>query len=327
MNLHVPTNEIIPATPALFTTSALEFDYDPDPEPPDQWIKFLEQLWGDDLESVALLQEFMGYTLVGDTRQQKALLVVGPRRSGKGTIGRVWTALVGQGNVAGPTISSLAGDFGLWSLIGKTLAIVSDARFHGEKVPTGIERLLCIIGEDILTVPRKFLMSVDMRLGTRFVFLTNELPQFRDSSAALAGRFLILRLTESFYGKEDLTLIDRLLRELPGILQWALDGLRRLRGRGRFVVPTSSEEAVQELEDLASPVGAFIRECCAVGVGKRVNQDALYTRWNEWCRQQGRGHPGTAAGFGKDLKAAVPGIRRRRGTGLVPFYEGIAPCQ
>ena len=49
----------LPPTPALFNINAIDFDYDPAPEPPERWIRFLEQLWGDDLESVKLLQEWM----------------------------------------------------------------------------------------------------------------------------------------------------------------------------------------------------------------------------------------------------------------------------
>src|SRR5207253_1165563 len=111
-----------------------------------------------------LLQEFMGYLLIADTSQQKMLLLVGPRRSGKGTIGRVITALVGPGNMVGPTCNSLAGTFGLQGLIGKSLAIVSDARFHGECVPILVERLLCITGEDTISVDRKFLPPVTLKL-------------------------------------------------------------------------------------------------------------------------------------------------------------------
>src|SRR5690606_6087501 len=181
------------------------------------------------------------------------LMLVGPRRSGKGTVGRVLTRLVGAANVVGPTIGSLAGDFGLQPLIGKSLAIVSDARFSGQKMPVVIERLLCISGEDMVSVDRKYLGAVNMKLPTRFVFLTNELPRLVDASAALAGRFLVLPLANSFYGREDTTLADQLIEELPGILLWALDGWRRLRERGHFVQPASGEEAIQQLEDLASP--------------------------------------------------------------------------
>ncbi|MBX3322231.1 MAG: hypothetical protein KF757_04500 [Phycisphaeraceae bacterium] len=323
MNLHIPTGRILAPTPALFTINALDFDYEPDPEPPDRWIKFLEQLFGDDLESVQLLQEWMGYCLTGDTSQQKMLLLVGPRRSGKGTIGRIITRLVGAGNVVGPTTSSLAGNFGLQPLIEKSLAIVSDARFGGENVGTVVERLLCISGEDTLTIDRKFLGSVSMKLPTRFMFLTNELPRLNDASTALAGRFLVLRLTHSFYGHEDVTLTDQLLAELPGILHWAIDGWKRLHARGRFIQPASSEDAMRDIEDLASPVGAFIRDRCVVGAGHRAWVDDLYSAWKTWCEQDGRTAVSTKQAFGRDLLASAPGVARRRGTGMVSFYEGI----
>ncbi len=322
-NLHIPTGRILAPTPALFTINALDFDYESDPEPPERWIKFLEQLWSDDLESVGLLQEWMGYCLTADTSQQKMLLLVGPRRSGKGTIGRVLTRLVGAANVVGPTTSSLAGNFGLQPLIDKSLAIVSDARFTGDSVATVVERLLCISGEDTLTVDRKFLGSVSMKLPTRFVFLTNELPRLNDASTALAGRFLVLRLTHSFYGNEDVTLTDQLLAELPGILLWAIEGWKRLRQRGRFVQPASAAEAIRDLEDLASPVSAFVRERCVVGPGHRAWIDDLYAAWKAWCEEDGRTVVTRKQMFGRDLAAAVPGILRRRGTGMASFYEGI----
>lgn len=324
LNLHIPTGRVLAPTPALFTINALDFDYDPDPEPPERWVKFLEQLFGDDLESVDLLQEWMGYCLTSDTSQQKMLLLVGPRRSGKGTIGRILTRLVGAANVVGPTTSSLAGNFGLQPLIEKSLAIVSDARFGGESVGTVVERLLCISGEDTLTVDRKFLGSVSMKLATRFVFLTNELPRLTDASTALAGRFLVLRLAHSFYGSEDVTLSDQLVAELPGILHWAIEGWKRLKSRGRFVQPASVEDAIRDLEDLASPVSAFVRERCEVGPGQRAWIDDLYKAWQAWCEQDGRTHVTNKQAFGRDLTAAVPGIQRRRGTGMASFYEGIS---
>jgi P4 family phage/plasmid primase-like protien len=274
--VHLPTMQRLPPTPLFFSVSALDFDLDPRAPEPMAWHRFLHQLFDGDLEALELLQEWFGYCLTGDTSQEKMMLIVGPRRSGKGTIARVLARLVGIGNVSGPTTSSLASHFGLQSLIGKTLAIVSDARFHGENIPIVVERLLCISGEDLATVDRKFLGSVTMKLPTRFMFLTNELPRLTDASGALAGRFVTLRLTESFYGKEDTGLTDRLLGELPGILNWAIEGWRRLHERGHFVVPTSVRDVVQEIEDLSSPVSAFVRDECVVGPGHRVVVDVLY---------------------------------------------------
>jgi putative DNA primase/helicase len=322
--LHLPTMQYYPGTPQFFAVNALEFDPDPSAPHPTAWYEFLHQLFDGDTESLDLLQEWFGYCLTGDTSQQKMLLMVGPKRSGKGTIARVLTRLIGAGNVSGPTTSSLAGQFGLQPLIGKTLAIVSDARFHGENIATVVERLLCISGEDTLTVDRKHMTSVTMKLPTRFMFLTNEFPRLSDASGALAGRFVILRLTQSFYGNEDTGLTERLLNELPGILNWAIEGWQRLRRRGRFVMPTSVRDVVQEIEDLSSPVSAFVRDACIVGAGHRVSGDLLYAAWKRWCEDEGRQTVTTKQTFGRDLAAAVAGISRRRGTAQQPFYEGIA---
>ena len=95
--------------------------------------------------------------LSADTSQQKMLLIVGPKRSGKGTIGRVLQALLGHSNVVGPTLASLQTNFGLAPLIGKPLAIISDARLGGRSDQASIaERLLSISGEDAVTIDRKF---------------------------------------------------------------------------------------------------------------------------------------------------------------------------
>ncbi len=322
--LDLATGRTLPPTPALFNVNAIDFDYVPKPSAAVRWLKFLEEVWGDDTESIELLQEWMGYCLVADTSQQKMMLMVGPRRSGKGTIGRIQARLVGTGNVVGPTTSSLAGTFGLQPLIGKSLAIVSDARFKGENVGVIVERLLLISGEDPVTVDRKFLGGVTMTLPTRFVFLTNELPRVNDASGALAGRFLVLRLRRSFYGREDATLTSQLIEELPGILVWAIEGLRRLRARGYFAQPEAHAEAVHEMEDLSSPVLAFVRERCEVGSGRRIWVDDLYAAWRTWCEENGRNTVASKQVFGRDLAAAVPGVVCRRNSVRGRFYDGVA---
>jgi putative DNA primase/helicase len=201
---------------------------------------------------------------------------------------------------------------------------VSDARFAGDHVAVVVERLLCISGEDAVTVDRKFKGSLTLKLPTRFVFLTNELPRMNDASGALAGRFLFLRTVRSFYGKEDTGLTGRLYAELPGILLWAVEGLKRLRRRGRFVQPQSVADAVQELEDLSSPVGAFVRERCVVGAGQRAWVDDLYAAWQAWCAADGRTNVTNKQTFGRDLLAAVPGLASRRNSAMGRFYDGLA---
>jgi putative DNA primase/helicase len=151
--------------------------------------------------------------------------MVGPLRCGKGTIGRVQTAMLGRNSVGGPTMSNLSETFGLESLITKPAAIISDARIGARTdKSTIVERLLSISGEDSLDVPRKYMIAWTGKLPTRFTILTNELPSLSDGSGALAGRFIILIMTKSFFGKEDPALTSKLLTELPGILNWSIEG-------------------------------------------------------------------------------------------------------
>lgn len=324
--LHFPTRELLPHSPTFFATHALPFAYDPTAAEPVEWLAFLRSLWPADDAAIAALQEIFGYIVSGDLRQQKMFLLVGPKRAGKDTIAKVLRALVGPESYAGPTLSSLAGPFGLQAMIGKPLAVISDARLSGRADQAVIaERLLSVTGEGSLTIDRKHRDGWTGQLPTRFVILTNELPRLEDASGALASRFIVLTLSRSWYGSEDTSLFDRLARELPAILGWSLDGLDRLWERGHFSEPKSSIDAVQQLEDLGSPVKQFVRECCIIEPGSEVGTSVLYTTWSRWCEAKGK-HPGAEQTFGKQLRAAFSHLEtgdRREGGGRYRAYVGI----
>lgn len=320
---------IMRPTPRFFTPTALPCDVSAEAPAPALWLKFLGDLWPDDLPSIETLQEWFGYCLVNDTSQQKILMLVGPKRSGKGTIARILRALVGNANTAGPTLSSLSQNFGLWPLLGKTLAIISDARLSGRTdAAVVVERLLSISGEDPLTIDRKNLEPITCKLSARLMVMTNELPRLGDASGAMTSRIVLLHMTQSFYGREDHGLTDRLLMELPGILLWAVAGWKRLNARGYFVQPDSGREALDDLDELTSPIGAFVKECCLLGPAYRASVSDLYAEWCKWCDSNGRKEHGVQQMFGRDLAAAVPGIKKtqpRDGSGSrYRAYEGIA---
>jgi putative DNA primase/helicase len=145
---------LIPSTPRLFGTAASSVGYDENASCP-AWYDFLQSLFGDDAQRLALLQEWAGYLLARDTSQQKALMIPGPKRAGKGTIGRVFKALVGVKNTESPSLSSLGRQFGLSPLIGNRLALFEDVR---------------------LNIDRNHREPWSGSLEVKFVLLTNELP-------------------------------------------------------------------------------------------------------------------------------------------------------
>ena len=230
--LHLPSRSLHPLSSDYFTLQALPFPYDPIASRPEKWLSFLSELWPDDAASLRTFQEMCGYLISGRTDYQKAFLIVGPRRSGKGTILRVLTRLLGKKNVAAPTVSSLMTPFGLQPLIGTTAAFISDARIEGRNLNVFLDLLLSISGEDAITVDRKFKDHWTGQLPVRFLIASNSLPSVADTPGALTSRLVPLVLHKSFYGNEKYDLTDELLVELPRILNWSLEGLDSLEKRG-----------------------------------------------------------------------------------------------
>jgi putative DNA primase/helicase len=314
-------------TPAFFGAYALDYNFDANAPKPQEWINFLNQLWDEDQESIDCLQEWIGYLLSLDTRQQKILMMIGPKRSGRGTIARVIKALAGPNNVVNPTLSSFAMNFGLAPLIGKPIAIIGDARLSARPDNAAIvERLVSISGEDDQTIDRKHMPAWTGRLPTRFVLISNILPKLKDASGALPGRMIVLRLTKTFYGLEDKDLSRRLRQELPGILLWAIEGWARLYERQEFLQPGSAADLVKSLEALSSPILAFVKECLVVHPDAWIRIPDLFNNWRTWCQSRGQEHTGDEHSFGRDLHAAIPGLRTKRprqGNERLRIYVGV----
>lgn len=325
--LHLPTGAMAPHDPRFFSQTVLTFDYASDAPEPVNWLAMLRAQWAENPQAIECLQEYMGCMLAGDTRYHKALQLIGPRRSGKGTIARVMTQLMGGAeNCPAPRLSQFGDRFGLACLLGKRAAVVADARLSGKADKQEIiASLLAITGEDSIDIDRKHRDSVSARLAVLLVICSNEMLHLPDASGALASRFLTLGTTQSFYGREDHDLDRKLSAELPGIFNWAVRGLRRLRANGRFTEPDSSVEAREEMTDLGSPVQAFVREMCVLEPTRWIATEDLFAAYECWAAPR-RHTVIDLAVFGKALKSAhgIQKARPRVGGSRAQVYQGIA---
>lgn len=300
--------ELVPHSPARFNLFSLPFDYDPAATAP-AWQVFLDQVLPDDRQAQEFLAEWFGYVLSGRTDQQKMAALIGKKRSGKGTIARVLAALVGKDNVAGLNLGTLGGTFGLEPFIGSALAVASDVRWHSRNIGDAVQVLLEISGEDHVTVHRKNRAAWRGRLGVRFMLMSNDTPTFSDRSGALVDRMIYLSFRQSFFGREDVSLTEKLMGELPGILNWALDGLDRLDGRGRFTQPDSGMAEAEATRRLADPIGSFIEDWCEVGPDREITLDHLFLKYRNWCESEGRTKDSTTKEiFSRDLRQKVEGL-------------------
>ncbi len=334
---------LIPHSPKWCSTVCLPFAYDPAATCP-AWEKFLSQVFEGDQDRVALIQEFLGYCLSSDTSLQKAMILVGKPRSGKGTIQRVLGALIGPDNSTGYSLERLATEFGPSALVNKAVALVGEVELSANPQRAKIvEVLKSIVGEDSISINTKYESKFpSLRLPTRFVIASNSVPRLLDASGALAHRFLFVPFEMSFVGREDIHLEERLLKELPGIANWALAGLKRLHAAGgKFTLGAGHKRLATQYAADTSPIMAWVRsemvvhrradpgdlppECLTrdnVSIGK---SDA-YDLYCEWCESHDI-EPTRQAWFGRDLKTLIPTLQEGKDTkpdgSRVHVYRGI----
>jgi P4 family phage/plasmid primase-like protien len=325
---HSEDSVLLPHTLKFFTKNSLPFAYDPAADCP-TWERFLKDIWPEDQESIDCLQEIFGYILSGDTRQQKFFNVIGPRRSGKGTINKVLVALLGQHNTVAPELGELCDTFGLQPWLGKLLASFTDARAPERNRGAVVSQLLRIVGGDTVTVNRKNKEAWNGYLPTRIVIYSNEILQLSENSNALTGRMVVLRMTNSFYGKEDADLSNKLMAELPGIFNWSLEGLRRRVNRGGyFIQPKTGQELTEMMEEVSNPLGTFFDDVLVLEPAGFVLKEDVFTVYKKWCHNRNI-VVGSSLAFKRKFLAAtqhLPIKAKQRRTGAEDrayVYEGV----
>ena len=81
---------------------------------------------------------------------------------------------------------------------------------------------------------------------------------------------------------------EKLLKELPGILNWSLAGLKALCENGSFTNTTDQETLIRELELINNPIAAFVEDVIApeaVWYATPQNRDDIYKKYQKWCTE------------------------------------------
>ena len=324
---HLEDLILIPHSLGFFTQNSLPFEYDQSATCP-RWDSFMRSVWPNDQQSIDTIQEMFGYILSGDTSQQKFFNIIGPRRSGKGTINKVLVALLGQHNTVAPQLEELCDTFGLQPWLGKLLASFTDARAPERNRSAVVSQLLRIVGGDTITVNRKNKEAWNGYLPTRLVVYSNEVLHLTENSNALTGRMIVVRMTETFYNKEDNELFNKLEKELSGIFNWAMQGLaRRLARGGHFIQPETGKGYLELMAELGNPIGTFADDALVFDPVATVPKDDVFTAYKKWALNKSI-PPGTELVFKKRFMAAVQehaveAVRERANGNTQHLYRGV----
>ncbi len=297
--VNVLTGEMRPLSHRFWAHSALRFDWRPDTPCP-VWDHFMNEAFPDDEESKQAVEEFIGYSMTEETKFQKGAMLIGPKRSGKGTISHVLRMLVGDSSYVGLSINTWAlGENSKECLIGKRVGVFADVRFKPGRAygasydPGGIshvssELLLNIIGEDTVTIGRKYKSPWHGQLRLKLILVSNEVPNLNDASGVLPSRFIKIRFGVSFFGREDVNLRGKLEGELSGIAARCVRAYQRLCERGYFVQPRSADALEFDVLKASDPFTAMALECFEPDPAGFVVKTLAYAHFERWCDENGR---------------------------------------
>ncbi len=277
--------DLLDHTSQYFSLNMVDYAFDELATCP-RWLAFLNELWDGDQELINQLQEYMGYCLTQDVSRQKFALFIGKSRGGKGVIVDVITRMIGEARVAAPSLDTLGDNVSKNTMSRSQLTLIPDAHnVPFQRRDSVLSILKAITGCDRLTYDVKYKDSRSHVFLTHIILTTNNMPEFIDASGALVNRMLAFPFWKSWVGRENVNLRDELFTELPGIVTWAIAGLKRLTANNRF---TESAASLREKDDMREDMfrlHPFIAEYCTVDgdKGSFTSNDELYFAYACWA--------------------------------------------
>ena len=268
--------------PEDYAMGGLPFEYDPKAKA-EAWKEFIGGHVG--VEKWAFLQEFAGYCLTTDTSHEIALWLVGPGGSGKSTY------IEGVSSIMGTRAGQLSladierSNFALENIVGKTLLTATEQPSMFIKQ---VDIINALISGEKLKINRKNKAIVDHRPVAKIAWAMNTKPRIREEGNGIFRRLQIVEFPALDPEYRDPAVKQRIMQlESPGILAWAVEGLKRVRERDGFIIPESVRAAVRDFEFANDPPAQFLEECCELGEDRKTGKRALYDAYTRWCKAYG----------------------------------------
>lgn len=272
-------------TPSYLSTVQLNVEYNPQVDCP-QFKKFLNEVL--DCKLIPLVQEIVGYLLTTNTASQKAFVFWGPARTGKSTL--LWVVeylLLGKKNVSNIPWQEIGDKFKTAELLGKLANVFSDLPSKSID-DTGIFKV--VTGEDYLMAEKKNKNPFKFKPFARLVFSCNELPRnYVDRTEGFYRRLIIVPFSRQIdKSKIDKSLKYKFQREKEGILNWALEGLKRLyENNFEFSENELTDGVKKEYKRENNNVISFVEECCEIDSLFSCSRIEIYEAYKEFCVEAG----------------------------------------
>lgn len=319
--VNLKDGSLSPCNPELFLTMAVRCAPAEASDCP-RWNKFLEEIFCGDTDLIRFIQKAVGYTLTGSTSEQCVFFLHGNGSNGKSTFVEILRHLFGDyaANVQAESIMMRGKASGSAS---SDIARLCGVRFvtsaepsEGMKVNEGL--LKQISGEDLVTARKLYGNEFEFQPRFKLWMSTNHKPIIRGTDEGVWRRIRMIPFDASFSGSQkDRNLKYKLVKELPEILRWAIDGCLLWQKEG-LIPPRAVQQATDAYRAEMDVVSAFLEACCITGQGE-VKSSQLYAAYCQWAEINNEYRMSNTK-FGVELSKRFEKVKRPEGL----FYSGLS---
>jgi putative DNA primase/helicase len=282
------TGLLRPVIPNDYITKQGNVAYDPEASCP-LWEKFLLEIMGYNQALVDFLQRAVGYTLTGLTREQVVFVLHGAGANGKSTFLEIIETLLGDycKSVASETLMAQRGrtssgpNEDIARLKGARLTATSETE-EGQVLAEALVKRMT--GEDTLVARFPYARhSFEFKALFKIWMVVNHKPIIKGDDHAIWRRILLIPFLQIFEGQaQDKSLKQKLMEELPGILNWAIQGCLRWQESG-LCPPAEVTDATREYRDEMDLLAEWMEMDCVISPEREASVGELYSSYMEWC--------------------------------------------
>lgn len=287
--LHWVNNQFVfkPHNKLNYLTSQIPVEYDEHAQA-QTFLQFLHGIFDGDpqqKDKARLIIQLMGYSLLPTTQFETFVILIGVGANGKSVLLKVLKALLGRNNVSAVQTSQFDNKFQRAHMNNKLANIVSEIK-EGEKIDDNVVK--AITSGESSTVEEKFKSPYDMEPFCTLWFGSNHMPRTTDFSNGLFRRAQVIPFNRQFKSDEqDRELADKLIAELPGILNLCLKGLKMLFRDNKFIQVQEVDQAVQQWRKENDQASLFFDDCCIYQPNSYETSAKVYDSFKAWAKRGG----------------------------------------
>ena len=285
--LELSTGEFRESKREDYISLQFNVEYDQEARAP-RWESFLDEVFAGDKELISYIQRAVGYSLTGDTGEQVMFMLYGKGANGKSVFLEIISCLMGDYAANTP--------FSTFEVTKRNEASNDLAALKGKRIVTAIEtnedrrldeaRVKSVTGGDRITCRFLFAEYFSYTPHFKIWMAVNHKPLIKGTDRGIWRRVILVPFTKNFEGRADKELVSKLKAELPGILNWALKGLKEWK-QNDLGTAKAIEAASDEYRQESDLVQQWLDEETTLDATETTPCYDAYSYFVQWCKHRG----------------------------------------